>query len=89
MAGIGGQDAQRPDLGFPGVWMQVSSRFRPDGAPNPDLLQGAPAHGGRDRYVALAVELKEITACLIRLAFPHAEQIWTERTFAATRMAMH
>ena len=59
-------NAQRPDLGFPGVWMEVGEQqIHLMELPNPDPLQGRPAHGGRDRHVALVVEsLKESTASL-------------------------
>ena len=49
-------DANRPDLDFAGVWYGVGA-----GAihllvlPNPDPVTGRPAHGGRDRHVALGV----------------------------------
>ena len=59
-------DSQRPDLGFPGVWLQVGEQqIHLMELPNPDPLRGRPAHGGRDRHVALVVEsIGEIIAPL-------------------------
>jgi glyoxylase I family protein len=48
---------ERPDLGFPGAWLRLA-----DGVdvhllqlPNPDPVVDRPAHGGRDRHIALRV----------------------------------
>lgn len=47
----------RPDLGYPGVWYDVGSQqLHLMLLPNPDPVTGRPAHGGRDRHVALAVD---------------------------------
>ena len=47
----------RPDLGYPGVWLDVGDQqIHLMQLPNPDPLTGRPAHGGRDRHMALAVE---------------------------------
>jgi glyoxylase I family protein len=49
-------DPARPDLGFPGAWLKVGSRqIHLLELPNPDPVEGRPAHGGRDRHVALTV----------------------------------
>jgi glyoxylase I family protein len=49
-------DPRRPDLGYPGAWLQVGScQIHLLELPNPDPVAGRPAHGGRDRHVALAV----------------------------------
>jgi glyoxylase I family protein len=49
-------DAKRPDLGFPGAWLNVGSQqIHLLELPNPDPAEGRPAHGGRDRHVAINV----------------------------------
>lgn len=49
-------DAQRPDLGFDGVWYAVGTgAIHLLALPNPDPVTGRPEHGGRDRHVALGV----------------------------------
>ena len=49
-------DDGRPDLGFPGAWLNVgSAQIHLLELPNPDPTDGRPAHGGRDRHVALTV----------------------------------
>jgi glyoxylase I family protein len=60
-------DPNRPDLGFPGAWLNL------DGAqihllelPNPDPLSGRPAHGGRDRHLALQVRDIDYLATRLR-----------------------
>lgn len=60
------QDKTRPDLGFPGAWLQVGRRqIHLLQLPNPDPLQNRPEHGGRDRHLALMVrDLDAVAACL-------------------------
>ena len=49
-------DEGRPDLGYPGAWLRVGSRqLHLLELPNPDPVEGRPAHGGRDRHVAFKV----------------------------------
>ena len=49
-------DAARPDLSFGGAWLKVGSRgIHLLELPNPDPLEGRPAHGGRDRHLAMTV----------------------------------
>ncbi|MBI1175108.1 MAG: glyoxalase [Sideroxydans sp.] len=50
-------DTQRPDLGFPGVWYDVGTnqQIHLMQLPDPEAGLQRPAHGGRDRHVALAV----------------------------------
>lgn len=49
-------DPERPDLGFPGVWLDVGEQqIHLMELPNPDPVDGRPVHGGRDRHIALAV----------------------------------
>jgi len=47
-------DPQRPDLGYPGAWLTIGTQqIHLLELPNPDPVMGRPAHGGRDRHVAL------------------------------------
>jgi len=49
-------DESRPDLGYPGAWLQVgSSQIHLLEVPNPDSVENRPEHGGRDHHVALQV----------------------------------
>jgi glyoxylase I family protein len=49
-------DPERPDLSVPGAWLKVGElQIHLLQVPNPDPVQGRPAHGGRDRHVAFAV----------------------------------
>ena len=49
-------DPARPDLGYPGAWLWVwAQQIHLMDLPNPDPVTGRPAHGGRDRHLALAV----------------------------------
>jgi glyoxylase I family protein len=49
-------DQGRPDLGYPGAWLAVGDQqIHLLELPNPDPLEGRPAHGGRDRHLALRV----------------------------------
>ena len=49
-------DPDRPDLGFPGLWLDVGQQqIHLMLLPNPDPVDGRPVHGGRDRHIALAV----------------------------------
>jgi glyoxylase I family protein len=46
----------RPDLGFPGAWLQLGSQqIHLLEVPNPDPVDGRPQHGGRDRHVAFHI----------------------------------
>lgn len=46
----------RPDLGYPGAWLILGNQqLHLLELPNPDPVSGRPAHGGRDRHVAIAV----------------------------------
>ncbi len=51
-------DASRPDLGFPGLWYSVGAgqQIHLMRLPDPEAGLARPAHGGRDRHVALAVD---------------------------------
>lgn len=50
-------DPLRPDLGYPGAWLQLGDgrQIHLLQLPNPDRHSGRPAHGGRDRHLALTV----------------------------------
>lgn len=57
---------RRPDLGYDGAWYDIGSQqIHLLALPNPDPVDGRPAHGGRDRHIALAVD--NITALKDRL----------------------
>ena len=46
----------RPDLGYPGAWLQLEgAQIHLLELPNPDPLEQRPAHGGRDRHLAIGV----------------------------------
>ena len=55
-------DTARPDLGYPGAWLKLGDgQIHLLELPNPDPVTGRPAHGGRDRHLALVVAgLEEI-----------------------------
>ena len=49
-------DDSRPDLGYPGAWLQVGvAQIHLLQVPNPDFTNNRPEHGGRDHHVALRV----------------------------------
>jgi len=49
-------DSRRPDLGYAGAWLRVGGQqIHLLELPNPDPVEGRPAHGGRDRHLALTV----------------------------------
>lgn len=46
----------RPGMDFPGIWYDIGqAQLHLLVLPNPDPVTGRPAHGGRDRHVALGV----------------------------------
>jgi len=50
------EDPQRPGLGYPGAWLTIGAQqIHLLELPNPDPVTGRPAHGGRDRHVALTL----------------------------------
>ena len=59
-------DASRPDLGYPGAWLRVGGQqVHLLELPNPDATEGRPAHGGRDRHLAMGVpDLDELAGRL-------------------------
>ena len=51
---LGLQQVDRPDLGFPGAWLQLGTQqIHLLELDNPDPTTGRPTHGGRDRHIAL------------------------------------
>jgi len=53
---LGMETTERPDLGFPGVWLRIGSQqIHLLELPNPDPRTGRPEHGGRDRHLAMTV----------------------------------
>lgn len=50
-------DPQRPDLGYPGAWLNVGDgQIHLLELANPDPVTGRPAHGGRDRHLAMQID---------------------------------
>lgn len=46
----------RPVMSFAGVWYEIGAQqIHLMALPSPDPVAGRPAHGGRDRHIALAV----------------------------------
>ncbi len=59
-------DPQRPALGYPGAWLRIGARqIHLLELPNPDPVDGRPAHGGRDRHVAFTTS--DLAALVARL----------------------
>lgn len=51
-------DESRPDLGYPGAWLQVGEgQIHLLEVPNPDSVENRPEHGGRDHHLALQVSV--------------------------------
>lgn len=63
----------RPELSFPGAWLQIGpQQIHLLELPNPDPITGRPAHGGRDRHVALTVtDLDALAARLDGAGIPY------------------
>ena len=63
---LGIEVAQRPDLGFPGLWLQIGrQQIHLLELPNPDPVGDRPEHGGRDRHLAMSIgDLDELAARL-------------------------
>ncbi|MBU0500186.1 MAG: VOC family protein [Gammaproteobacteria bacterium] len=64
-------DPDRPGLGFPGAWLHLGDgrQIHLLELPNPDPITGRPAHGGRDRHLALWV--RDIPTITTRLEHAH------------------
>lgn len=51
---LGLAQISRPQLSFAGAWLEVGGQqIHLLELPNPDPVEGRPAHGGRDRHLAL------------------------------------
>jgi glyoxylase I family protein len=49
--------SNRPELGYRGAWLQLGeAQIHLMELPNPDPLENRPAHGGRDRHLAVMVD---------------------------------
>ncbi len=49
-------DSSRPDLGYPGAWLNVGEQqIHLLELPNPDPVEGRSEHGGRDRHTAFNI----------------------------------
>lgn len=57
-------DESRPDLGYPGVWLQLpeQQQIHLMQLPNPDANSKRPDHGGRDHHLAFSVASIDIIA---------------------------
>ena len=67
-------EPQRPDLGYPGAWLKVDDQqIHLLELPNPDAATERPAHGGRDRHLALNVtDLKLLQTRLEEYVIPYS-----------------
>lgn len=69
-------DPQRPQMGFEGVWYEIvpNQQIHLMLLPNPGAGLQRPAHGGRDRHVALGVkDLSEVRARLDAAGIAHTQ----------------
>lgn len=66
-------DPSRPELGFPGAWLRLGEQqIHLLELPNPDPTEARPAHGGRDRHLALLVaDLGRVVAVLEAHSLPY------------------
>lgn len=65
----------RPTMEFEGVWYEIGmQQIHLLVLPNPDPVGGRPAHGGRDRHIALAIASIEQA----RLAMDAAGILYTQ-----------
>lgn len=66
-------DESRPDLGYPGAWLQLSEQQQIHlmELPNPDSNSERPQHGGRDHHIAFTVSsIDSIAKSLENLDMP-------------------
>lgn len=64
----------RPDLGYPGLWLEISQyqQLHLMQLPNPDVDRLPPQHGGRDRHIAFHVQgLDELSRRLDELGWDY------------------
>lgn len=62
---------KRPDFAYEGAWLELSAsgqQLHLMKLPNPDSVDDRPAHGGRDRHVALLVDDLEALASRLEAA---------------------
>jgi glyoxylase I family protein len=66
-------DVSRPDLGFPGAWLEVGEQqIHLLELPNPDPTEGRPEHGGRDRHAAFNIsDIEGLIESLEKNAIPY------------------
>jgi len=66
---LGLSPVERPDLPFPGAWLQVGERqIHLLELPSPDPAEGRPEHGGRDRHLAMTVAALEPLVAVLEKA---------------------
>lgn len=67
-------DPGRPDLSFPGAWLRIGAQqIHLLELPNPDPVEGRPAHGGRDRHLAATVsDLDAVVGALEAAGIPYS-----------------
>jgi glyoxylase I family protein len=71
---LGLELTDRPDLGFPGAWLKLGEQqIHLLELPTVDPTTGRPAHGGRDRHVALSTRNVD----LVRAALDEAGWAYT------------
>lgn len=62
-------DVSRPDLGYPGVWLQLANgQVHLMELPDPDVNSVRPEHGGRDHHLALQVSNLDLLIQRLQLA---------------------
>ena len=67
-------DASRPEMSFDGVWYPLAdgTQIHLMALPDPDAAAVRPAHGGRDRHLALRVaDLARLIARLDQAGIPY------------------
>jgi len=74
---LGLQQVDRPDLGFPGAWLQLGTQqIHLLELTNPDPTTGRPTHGGRDRHIALnALSLVPVQEALTKAGIVYTMSI--------------
>ena len=70
-----GVDSRRPDLGYPGAWLDVGQQqIHLLEVPNPDPVDNRPEHGGRDRHIAMGVvDFEDLVERLSRHGIPFSQ----------------
>ena len=63
-------DSSRPDLGYPGAWLQVNEdqQIHLLELPNSDPVNGRPEHGGRDRHIAFNINKLDVIEAALTAA---------------------